>query len=158
MSGEEKAYYDKLAANTSFVAVRPFENLNMEATSTWKMNARSRKWLGKSKYGKNFFDSVGGLIPAFIGNGVLYEVIYHLPKLLPGISRQSWSPITEKMSVKDVISTANTFYDSCGAVGFDYTGWKILFIMRITWKKENPERRGYEIFVPPDNWKPNHTS
>ncbi len=149
---DEDKFWQGVAQSIKYIAVRPdFDSLNLEDTSSWCLSQATEGLFRECEIEPAYNTSLC-LVPQFTDDGHVYELI---GAELSRIDRRTWS-----YSCWSATDTATSVKTLLGLIkGFlkenklQYAmKWKLLYVLKISWKHTAPEFRSYEIFVPSPEW------
>lgn len=148
----EKEYWKGVAKEIEYIAFRPdFTSINLDETSSWEYDQQTKQFLKQCRV-KPIHNTISCLAPQFSNDGHIYELI---GAELSRVDRQTWN--YSNWSAVNTATSTRTLLEMIE--GFLKTGkmkyalqWKLLYILKISWKATDPKRRSYEIFVPPFEW------
>lgn len=139
------------AANIQYAAVRPFTSLDLQSVNQWELSHQTIELLAECATQFDYLN-YSCLIPSFINNGVTYTLIGEEQVLNTETWNYStWTATDTATSIEDLLHMLSGFFQA-RLVRREISAWRLLYILRTTWKAENPECRGYDIFLPSDQW------
>lgn len=152
-----ESFMQALAANIQYAAVRPFASLDLQSVNQWEFSPETINLLAECKTQFDYLDCPC-LIPSFAGDGTTYTLIGQERVLdTESWDYSTWTAIDMNTSVEDLLHTLNGFFQA-RLVRREISEWKLMFILKTTWKAENPKFKGYDIFLPPARWIKEHAS
>lgn len=141
-----------LARKVKYVAVRPFESLDLRATNVFQLHKSMPKWHIKDSLTFNRGHTV--IYPRFQGDGVVYSLIGSAAwRGVDDRHPANWSAV-DQTPLLEVIKMVRTEYD-CGKLEH-FERWALDFIMKISWKDTDPGICSYDIYLPPQKFLVEH--
>ena len=142
----------RFARNVEYVAVRPFESLDLQATNAWQLHKRMAQWHVRDTL--TFNRGVTAIYPNFQGDGIVYAFIGSAGwRRMDERYSANWAAV-DQTPLLDVIRMVKAEYDGRKLEHFER--WALQLVMRIGWKATNPKRRSYDIYLPPPEFLKEH--
>lgn len=154
----EKDYWAAIARSIRYTAIHSdFSALSLKSKSQWKLSQKTIDLLTECETQFDYLKTTC-FIPTFEGDGEIYTLIgeerIHTSE---SWTTSTWSATDTETSIEDLLFMISGFFQA-RLVRREVSAWRLHYILKTTWKAENPESMGYDIFVPPDSWIKEHAS
>lgn len=159
-------YFEILAKEMEFIAVRPFESLNLEEKSDWSLSETVKDRFTEQL--EPVYMKWSCFVPEFSGDGTLFTLIGSQEFGKVCMTQRvdaHFTGIKSGMSVTDLLKVIRDLYTGThlgewGTYWMDIPvrDWRLKFVLKRTWKARNPKKSSYEIFVPTPEWVREHAA
>lgn len=143
----------KMAKQVEYVAVLPFESLDLQATNVFQLHKRMAKWHVEDTL--TFNKRHVTIYPRFQGDGHVYMLIGSAGwRTMDERCSSNWSAVDQQTPLLEVIRRVKAEYDGRKLEHFER--WALDFVMKIGWKAADHKRYSYDIFVPAEDFRKEH--
>ncbi len=147
---------ESLAAGINYAAIRPFASLDLKSPNQWELNSTTDEWM--KRHGGFNYNDWDPIVPGFVGDGSILTLIGagHSRVNRGNWDHSVWSAIDKETSPEDLLHTIAGFI-ATDQVRF-HNAWKLAYVLKTSWKSDNPKKKSYNIYIPQPEWVAEHAT